>query len=122
MPPRYIGCYTDDKKPGMRDLQFSSIDGRMTPVFCSDVCYRHNYTVFGVQYHNECYCSHSYGAYGVGNGCSYTCSGDSREICGGASMNSVYSVCDKGMHGLKCNLKCPCAPLCTCHRLNASII
>ncbi|ESN95548.1 hypothetical protein HELRODRAFT_179324 [Helobdella robusta] len=142
---RYINCYKDDQT--IRDLVYRTYSFLMTPSFCSDNCRNYGKTIAGVQparsswlccgwahvweqqtrksserFKNECYCSDSYGLYGVGTGCNSPCDGNPNEICGGANFNSVYTVCDKGMYGLKCDLRCSCGAQCVCHRFTGVAI
>ena len=40
----------------------------------------------------ECRCGDSYGKFGLASNCDMSCSGDSAQICGGSSANSIYKV------------------------------
>ncbi|ESN95499.1 hypothetical protein HELRODRAFT_193526 [Helobdella robusta] len=120
---RYIGCFVDKMNTDPRDLTYYALyTNTMTISFCSHVCFGFNYSFFGLQSYRECYCSHSYGRYGVSDKCNFNCDGDQSEICGGPLANSVYTVCDRGMYGLNCNIKCPPGPQCLCNRLNGTLI
>ncbi|ESO13080.1 hypothetical protein HELRODRAFT_188102 [Helobdella robusta] len=88
---QFIGCYGDGIP---RDLNgFSMHSGVLTPSLCWKICITAGNTFFGVQNYYECYCGNSYGLYGPTPGtCTSKCTGDSAEICGGYSKNSVYSA------------------------------
>ncbi|ESO01637.1 hypothetical protein HELRODRAFT_174596 [Helobdella robusta] len=115
---RYIGCYVDQI---VRDLEHLEPDDyALTNEKCWKICSNYNYSIFATQFRRNCFCSTSFGRYGPGNGCTMTCWGAQDQICGGSNMNSLYSICDRGMYGLNCSMKCPCGVQCFCHRLNGS--
>ena len=37
-----------------------------------------------------CYCGNSFGKYGKSDLCQMKCSGDSNQLCGGYTLNSIY--------------------------------
>ncbi|ESN95558.1 hypothetical protein HELRODRAFT_179336 [Helobdella robusta] len=120
---RYLGCYVDKQA---RDLTYPlAADYSLTTIRCWKACANLNYTVFATQVrksHTPVSAPTPYGRSGTGWICDRNCIGSPNEICGGAYMNSVYSVCDRGMYGLDCNLKCPCGSQCLCDRFNGSEI
>ena len=83
----YLGCYRDNIKN--RDLQ-KFIGASYKPMSCMKACLE--YTYFGLQYGEECYCGNSYGNYGPAREtqCSTPCATDSKLTCGGVSLNSVF--------------------------------
>ncbi|ESN95550.1 hypothetical protein HELRODRAFT_179326 [Helobdella robusta] len=119
----YLGCYTDKPNPN-RDFSIKAFDdlSALTTAKCWKACIDLNYTVFGTQYSYTCFCTHFFGRYGQSVGCNSKCTGALDEFCGGVYLNSVYTVCDRGMYGLKCNMSCPCGPQCVCHRLDGTVI
>lgn len=48
----------------------------------------------GVQQGNLCFCSNSYGDYGVGNStlCDYSCEGNEYFTCGGFLYNQIFTT------------------------------
>ncbi len=90
----YIGCFID-LVGGQRDLPhlayyLRSINGRID---CVQACFSAGYQFAGTQSASECFCGNSYGVFGADpNGCNMQCTGNSAEICGGGSRNSVYRV------------------------------
>jgi len=67
----------------------------MTVDLCGDFCSNLNYTMFGVEYADECYCGNSFAdgtTLDVNNDCNMACAGDNTEYCGGAGAMNVYEV------------------------------
>ncbi|CAB1106277.1 unnamed protein product [Ectocarpus sp. CCAP 1310/34] len=59
--------------------------------FCADFCAEYAY--YGTQYGEECWCGNSgYDTLGESTDCSFGCSGDAGETCGGFNAMSVYST------------------------------
>ena len=54
--------------------------------------------MLGLQVGKQCFCGNSYGKHGLSDegDCSYLCSGNPKEICGGSGINSVYAI-DEGI-------------------------
>ncbi|ESN97345.1 hypothetical protein HELRODRAFT_178131 [Helobdella robusta] len=116
----YVGCYIDEAS---RDLIHQEPnDVSLTVEKCWKICGDLKYTVFALQNSDQCFCSHSHGKYGMDSGCVARCKGSADEICGGYWRNSLYTVCDNAMYGQNCNVKCPCAPTCVCHRLTGDTV
>jgi len=70
-------------------------DPSMTVDLCGDFCSNLNYTLFGVEYADECYCGNSFATgttLDVNNDCNMACAGDNTELCGGAGAMNVYEV------------------------------
>ncbi|KAL3426463.1 WSC domain-containing protein-like protein 5 [Phlyctema vagabunda] len=86
----YLGCYVD-MNPGRSLAALSTSSGTLTLESCAGFC--SGYTYFGTEYSGECYCGNTL-ASGATNStesdCSYTCSGDSSELCGGSNRLTVY--------------------------------
>ena len=84
------GCYTDD--PNNRTLKGpSSSSDSQSVELCAATC--KGYAYFGVEYFRECYCGNTVSPSGVpaaASQCDAACSGDSGEICGGASRLNLY--------------------------------
>lgn len=85
------GCYTDDVANRALGLRVY-VDGAMTAPKCTEKCFSLNYGYAGVEYADECYCSHSIGSSGqpAEDGCTMPCSGDMSTICGGPDRITVY--------------------------------
>ncbi|KIM21987.1 hypothetical protein M408DRAFT_333113 [Serendipita vermifera MAFF 305830] len=86
------GCYTDQVSD--RAIAVSqSVDGEMTVEKCTTKCFSLGYSLSGLEYANECYCSNVIGASGspITDGCTMPCEGAaSTEICGGSDRLTVY--------------------------------
>lgn len=65
----------------------------LTPTVCSERCAQANYAYFFLQFSHECDCGNTYGKHGIIDACQCDkpCAGDSKEICGGSSKNSIYA-------------------------------
>jgi hypothetical protein len=87
----FLGCYTDST--GSRTLsdtfQYSS---EMTVEFCASFCDGANY--FGLEYFSECFCGASLlesSTLQPETDCSFLCSGNNSQYCGGSNRLSVYA-------------------------------
>jgi hypothetical protein len=89
-----LGCYTD--QPYSRTLAYTAtITGDLTVEKCLSACSAAGYPYSGVEYGDECHCGSSFdnggGPASDGSaGCSFTCAGNSSEICGGSQRLSLY--------------------------------
>ena len=87
---QYVGCLRDALT---RDLTTGvSHNGHIYNIeTCSEAC--HNYSYFGVQAGNQCFCGATYGRYEelTDSSCSATCEYDQTQTCGADWINSVYS-------------------------------
>ncbi|KAF2730774.1 WSC-domain-containing protein [Polyplosphaeria fusca] len=97
---RYVGCGKD--VAGQRTLNAawtSSAD--MTVDKCVDFCKSRAFGYAGVEYAGECYCGNSVASNrapvvgSVGN-CLMKCSGNKKQVCGGAGAISLYQACKGG--------------------------
>lgn len=91
-----LGCFTDSKTRALSRYSETSISNN-TPVTCSALCDRKGYTLSGVQYANQCYCSNTVD-WGVGYGqpapdgdCNMPCAGAAALTCGGSYRIEVYA-------------------------------
>ncbi|KIM24125.1 hypothetical protein M408DRAFT_76289, partial [Serendipita vermifera MAFF 305830] len=86
------GCYTDQvNNRALAVRQY--VDGGMTVEKCTAKCLSLGYSLSGLEYANECYCSNAIGASGspATDGCTMPCEGAaSTEICGGSDRLTVY--------------------------------
>ncbi|KAF2703137.1 WSC-domain-containing protein [Pleomassaria siparia CBS 279.74] len=97
---KYIGCGKDDA--GQRTLSAAQTSGdSMTVESCVDLCKTKNTLYAGLVYGGECYCGNSIAVDkapvkgSVGN-CLMKCSGNDKEVCGGAGAISLYQACKGG--------------------------
>ena len=89
-----LGCYTD--QPYQRTLanDLSPASG-LTVEYCLSTCHAAGYAYAGVEYGQECHCGNGFDNGGGpapdgSAGCSFTCAGNSGEICGGSQRLSMY--------------------------------
>ncbi|OCF75909.1 hypothetical protein I204_03206 [Kwoniella mangroviensis CBS 8886] len=87
----YQGCVTDG---GARALTAASqINGAMTAQLCTTWCASKGYTYAGLEAKNQCYLRNGLGISTSASDCSYACTGDSSQPCGGYyKMNSTSSL------------------------------
>ncbi|KAL8637618.1 MAG: hypothetical protein Q9228_005132 [Teloschistes exilis] len=91
-PSNYVstGCYTEAKNS--RALTGAAyVDDKMTTELCAAVCTGFEY--FGTEYARECYCGNMLQDGSVpapASDCSYTCSGNKAEKCGGSNRLNLY--------------------------------
>lgn len=63
----------------------------MTPQVCATFCTNSGYEYSGVEYGNQCYCSHAWPSTWATN-CNMKCAGDSTQFCGGSNaLNVMYT-------------------------------
>ncbi|BFZ57336.1 hypothetical protein PYCC9005_004388 [Savitreella phatthalungensis] len=84
-----LGCYADN--PNWRAMQTVVKGFEMTPEVCQLYCASRGYSIFGLQFSTECWCSSSVPSQGKSNSCDMQCSGSSA-ICGGKNALSVYTT------------------------------
>lgn len=84
------GCF-DDKLNGHRLLETASYSSNsMTVQSCSAFCSK--YKFFGLEYGRECYCGDDYSGTPVSDSdCSFKCSGNNAQKCGGQVRLELYS-------------------------------
>lgn len=85
----YLSCYTDSPTRTLNSKSFA--DNAMTVEMCGSYCAGYKY--FGVEYSRECYCGNSLAAgssTAPEGDCSFFCSGNSKEFCGGGFRLSLY--------------------------------
>ncbi|CAM9302811.1 unnamed protein product [Sphacelaria rigidula] len=94
--PAYVtlGCWTDDVAD--RVLSGASIKKQpdMTTEKCAAYCAGPATSYFGTQYGNECYCGLTTDdpeEYGPSTGCTFPCSGDDSQTCGGNRAINIYA-------------------------------
>jgi len=93
MPSPYVGCYPDFSPP--RDLPvLVTTSSTLTVEKCGLDCV--GYEFFGVQNGTKCFCGTTFSNNGISEDCNVACSGDSYEICGGSTVNSVYFTPQSG--------------------------
>ncbi|MCJ1352419.1 MAG: hypothetical protein MMC33_002403 [Icmadophila ericetorum] len=90
-PFDFVGCFTDDGNhdtlPFATNLNFYN----MTIELCIATCKGNDFRYAGLEYYGQCYCGDSVSGSQVDDGqCTYACSGNSSETCGGSSLIDVY--------------------------------
>lgn len=89
---QFMGCYNDTA--AARSLSGTyTYSNTMTVEACATFCNGANY--FGVEYYDECYCGDTLAVDSVNQpvtDCSYPCSGDNGEFCGGSNRLDLYQL------------------------------
>ncbi|CAM9418052.1 unnamed protein product, partial [Choristocarpus tenellus] len=92
----FVGCFTDSVDNRRMTLD-DTTSMAMTNEVCFTTCSALGASYFGTQYGEECFCGGaSTSLDGVSNACSFACSGDSSQLCGGFEALSVYSIDSDG--------------------------
>ncbi|PSS14960.1 hypothetical protein M430DRAFT_51625 [Amorphotheca resinae ATCC 22711] len=95
----YLGCYSEATNERALNGYLLPIPAANTSVeTCAAACSQ--YTYFGVEYSQECYCGNVINAGSVNqtssdpavNGCNMVCAANSTEYCGGRSLLNMYQV------------------------------
>lgn len=92
-PWAYIGCASDNVLARALTGSFTTDPASMTIEMCQAYCTSKNFGLAGLEYNYECYCGYSL----INNstlghtGCTYSCPGNTDEICGGSKLLSVYN-------------------------------
>ena len=87
---KYKGCYVD-VIPRMLNGAQKVGDATMTTEKCSTFC--KNFTYFGTQYSQECYCGNQLKSAPVADSqCNMDCKGNNKQKCGGSMRLSVYQI------------------------------
>jgi hypothetical protein len=91
----YAGCYSDAVNSRTLSTQYKGVAASSNTVeSCIAGCASAGYSIAGLEYSQECWCDNSL-TYGAGvqadADCSYACTGNASETCGGSNRLSVYS-------------------------------
>ncbi|KAM3070359.1 hypothetical protein ACMFMG_010190 [Clarireedia jacksonii] len=87
----YAGCFKDPSTPSAL-IERANLDFQnMTIQTCVDFCKGNGYKYAGLEYYGECFCGASVrGTQTNETDCSFPCTGDKTEVCGGFDILSVY--------------------------------
>lgn len=83
-------CYADNPDR-IFNTSYTTSKG-LTVEICSSLC--ENFTYFGVEYGNECYCDNTLPDHSLVTDkpvCNRTCTGNQSELCGGIWHIAIYS-------------------------------
>lgn len=87
----YLGCYNAYSQ-GLRDL---IADGSVSIATCYRAALGRGYKLFSLQYGQQCWGGNDYVAAtrdGLSSDCTVSCYGNSREVCGGGNVGSLYRI------------------------------
>ncbi|KAH8902429.1 WSC-domain-containing protein, partial [Coniochaeta sp. PMI_546] len=95
----YQGCFTEatsGRALSSKQIYGSSSNGNMNLDTCASFCFDNGYTMFGVEYGQQCYCGNNLNAGSVWapnqDECSTPCPGNSSQFCGAGKHLNVYSL------------------------------
>ncbi|CAF2079390.1 unnamed protein product [Rotaria magnacalcarata] len=97
----YVGCFKDSRhQRELNGLAKPLTSSSMTVTLCINYCADHDFNFAGLQFRSECYCGNSLSTRTKKEDiyddasicCSWTCSGQLNETCGGDLCNSIYAV------------------------------
>jgi hypothetical protein len=87
----YVGCFKDSAYA--RDMTgYTFAQNDMSTEACISICSQKGYSYAATQFGSHCFCDNKYGGQGSATNCDMNCSGNSDQICGGHSANSVYRI------------------------------
>ncbi|KAF7897095.1 hypothetical protein EAF00_005323 [Botryotinia globosa] len=87
----YAGCFIDPSSPNALLFRTDLNSQNMTVEICVDFCKGNGYKYAGLEYYGECFCGASVGGPQTSESdCSFPCTGDNTESCGGNDILSVY--------------------------------
>ncbi|KAL0938080.1 copper radical oxidase [Colletotrichum truncatum] len=92
---KYYGCYTDNV--GSRQLARATYADykQMTQNACIKFCKDNGFPFAGLEFASECWCDYSLGSIATkkdDSECSYTCTGNKNQVCGGYDRLSVFQT------------------------------
>ncbi|KAK3943042.1 WSC domain-containing protein [Diplogelasinospora grovesii] len=87
----YSGCFADTGSPDALSFRSPLDQQNMTIETCVAECKGNGYRYAGLEYYGICFCGETVnGAQLDDSQCTYPCTGNSSEICGGSNIISVY--------------------------------
>ncbi|KAK0709123.1 WSC domain-containing protein [Lasiosphaeria miniovina] len=90
-PFAYSGCFTDSGSSNALTFRSPLDTQSMTVEKCTAECKGNGYRYAGLEYYGECFCGSAIGGSAVPESkCSFSCTGNSTQKCGGSSIISVY--------------------------------
>ncbi|MCJ1414312.1 hypothetical protein MMC32_000638 [Xylographa parallela] len=91
-PYVHAACYVDNLDG--RLLSVAEDDSTGTIELCASHCVGAAggpYAYFGMEYYSQCFCGNTYNESApASSGCSFPCSGNAGEICGGSNAMDIY--------------------------------
>jgi hypothetical protein len=92
-----LGCFSDIDTARALDGKSLVNQGNLTLADCFDFCARSGFSYAGVEFGQECYCDHALQVSSSSGKpvdiaeCSFPCSGNSTEACGGSDRIAVFN-------------------------------
>ena len=88
----YTGCFEDSHSPSALTYRSSQNTQNMTVEKCVAECKGNGYRYAGLEYYGECYCGATVNGKQAAapSQCSFACTGNSSQVCGGNDRISIY--------------------------------
>jgi len=108
---KYLGCMKDIQGQARTLPDHRRDFDDLTVEKCVDYCASKGYSLAGVEYSRECYCSKTVTAgrdqnqQNFGLACNMPCGGNSTQVCGGAALISMYQKCPGGKTCTNINIR-----------------
>ncbi|MCJ1316588.1 hypothetical protein MMC15_001909 [Xylographa vitiligo] len=91
-PYVHVACYVDNLNG--RLLSVAEDDNTGSIELCASHCVGAAggpYAYFGMEYYSQCFCGNAYNESApASSGCSFSCSANGNEICGGSNAMDIY--------------------------------
>ena len=92
---QYVGCYQDSFNQRLFQGDMTKLKTDNSPSVCVQHCLETGFTLAGLQYAAECFCSNSAPAEDKmlqGDKCNMKCPGETDKTCGGYLTMDVYNT------------------------------
>jgi hypothetical protein len=87
-----LGCFADNvDMTRALPVQANIPSNSVTVEACQAACSGSGYPYFGLEFGQECWCGPNAPNEGTSNQCTFPCTGNSAETCGGSNALSVYA-------------------------------
>lgn len=87
----YSGCFADNTPDATLSFHSDADRYNMTVEGCMAECKGNGFRYAGLEYYGECYCGNSVNGPSVDESqCSFPCTGNKSEVCGGGNIISIY--------------------------------
>ncbi|KAF7913403.1 hypothetical protein EAE99_010624 [Botrytis elliptica] len=90
----HLGCYSDSSTRTLNGSMTTNTNTN-TPQECALTCHASGYQYAGLEYGQECWCGSNISSSGVisdASNCNHTCTGNSKEPCGGYNYIDVFRI------------------------------
>ncbi|OIW33464.1 WSC-domain-containing protein [Coniochaeta ligniaria NRRL 30616] len=87
----YSGCFADNTPDAALSFKSDGDHNNMTVEWCMAECKSNGFRYAGLEYYGDCYCGSAVNGPSVDESqCTYRCTGNQSEVCGGSNIISIY--------------------------------